>query len=57
VTAIQAIVNPLVNWIWIGGIVLVLGTVVCLLPKFEKHAKTAEQREVAAPSVAAVAVT
>ena len=32
--AIQVIINPLVNWIWIGGIVLGLGGVVCLLPRF-----------------------
>ncbi len=24
--------NPLVNWIWLGGLILVLGTVVCLVP-------------------------
>jgi len=31
--AIQAIVNPLVAWIWIGGIVMSLGAVFCLLPR------------------------
>jgi cytochrome c-type biogenesis protein CcmF len=30
---IQAIVNPLVSWIWIGGIVLTVGAVVGLLPR------------------------
>ena len=24
--------NPLVNWIWIGGFVLVLGTLIALMP-------------------------
>jgi cytochrome c-type biogenesis protein CcmF len=34
--AIQAIVNPLVAWIWVGGIVLGLGGIVCLLPRFSR---------------------
>jgi cytochrome c-type biogenesis protein CcmF len=29
---IQAFVNPLVSWIWIGGLVLIGGTLVCLVP-------------------------
>jgi cytochrome c-type biogenesis protein CcmF len=29
---IHAYVNPLVKWIWLGGIVLVLGTLLCLVP-------------------------
>ncbi len=29
---IQAFVNPLVNWLWIGGILMMLGTIVCLIP-------------------------
>jgi cytochrome c-type biogenesis protein CcmF len=29
---IQAYVNPLVTWIWIGGLVLIGGTLVCLVP-------------------------
>jgi cytochrome c-type biogenesis protein CcmF len=29
---IQAYVNPLVSWIWIGGLVLIGGTFVCLVP-------------------------
>jgi cytochrome c-type biogenesis protein CcmF len=32
-TAIQAIVNPLVSWIWAGGIVMAAGAVLCLLPR------------------------
>lgn len=30
--AIQAIINPLVIWIWIGGIAMTLGGLLCLLP-------------------------
>jgi cytochrome c-type biogenesis protein CcmF len=29
---IQAFVNPLVSWIWIGGLLLIGGTFVCLVP-------------------------
>lgn len=29
---IQAYVFPLVSWIWIGGLVLIGGTFVCLVP-------------------------
>ena len=32
----QAYVNPLVAWLWIGGIVLVLGTGVCVFPGGER---------------------
>jgi hypothetical protein len=33
--AIQAIVNPLVNWIWAGGWVLTIGALICLVPRVE----------------------
>jgi hypothetical protein len=33
VTAIQVIVNPLVSWIWAGGVVMSIGAIVCLLPR------------------------
>lgn len=29
---VQAYLNPLVNWVWIGGLVMILGTMICLLP-------------------------
>jgi cytochrome c-type biogenesis protein CcmF len=29
---IQAFVNPLVTWQWIGGLVLIAGTLICLVP-------------------------
>jgi cytochrome c-type biogenesis protein CcmF len=31
---VQALINPLVSWIWIGGIVMTVGGIVCLLPRF-----------------------
>ena len=37
--------NPLVSWIWIGGLVFMLGTVVCLIP--DRHEKA--MQKVAAP--------
>jgi cytochrome c-type biogenesis protein CcmF len=35
IATLQVIVNPLVSWIWAGGIILGLGAIVCLLPKFQ----------------------
>jgi cytochrome c-type biogenesis protein CcmF len=35
---LQVIVNPLVRWIWAGGVVLTLGAVFCLMPKFAGRA-------------------
>jgi cytochrome c-type biogenesis protein CcmF len=32
VPVIHAFLNPLVKWIWFGGVVVVLGTIVTLLP-------------------------
>jgi cytochrome c-type biogenesis protein CcmF len=31
--ALQAYVNPLVSWIWAGGLVMVAGAILCLLPR------------------------
>jgi cytochrome c-type biogenesis protein CcmF len=31
-TIVQAFVNPLVSWIWIGYFVVLLGTIICLVP-------------------------
>ncbi len=41
VVALQVIVNPLVIWMWIGGIVLSLGGIVCLLPRMLPQAHPA----------------
>jgi cytochrome c-type biogenesis protein CcmF len=41
VTAIQVIVNPLVSWIWAGGVLMSIGAVVCLLPRLIPQRATA----------------
>jgi cytochrome c-type biogenesis protein CcmF len=46
---IQAIINPLVSWIWAGGIILTLGGIVSLLPRVLPHA--APVAAVAAPEI------
>jgi cytochrome c-type biogenesis protein CcmF len=38
VATIQGYVNPLVNWIWIGGCVLGLAGLLCLLPRIRTQA-------------------
>ena len=51
VTAIEAIVNPLVSWIWAGGVVMSIGGIICLLPRLIPQ----EQTEAAPLAVAAAA--
>jgi len=45
---ISAHLNPLVNWIWIGGLVLVLGTLIALIPS-QPGAGTSQRVVRAAP--------
>ena len=33
VTTLEMVINPLVSWIWVGGIVLTAGGVICMLPR------------------------
>ena len=44
---IQADINPLVMWVWIGGIVVALGTVIAMLPN--KRTGGSRKEEQAAP--------
>jgi len=40
----QTFLNPLVSWLWIGGVVMVLGTTVVMTPTpAERHARAAER--------------
>lgn len=47
---IRVLVNPLVSWMWAGGVVVVLGTLFAALPERRRRAARAEQssRQVAA---------
>lgn len=45
VTAFKFLVNPLVVWIWIGGAVLILGTVVAVWPDRRERLGALRQRE------------
>lgn len=47
--AIQAIVNPLVNWIWAGGWVLAIGAVICLIPRIESLFEKAAASQLTPP--------
>ncbi len=40
--ALQVYRNPLVNWIWIGGIIMALGSLLCLMPTAQKNPVTAQ---------------
>ena len=42
--ALKVFINPLVNWIWIGGFVFVVGNTLLLWP-MRKAAKPAIERE------------
>ena len=33
VATIQAHVNPLTSWIWLGGIIMVIGSILCMWPE------------------------
>ncbi len=45
----KAFINPLINWLWIGGFVFILGTVVAAWPTMQEH-----RERVAAPFGVAV---
>lgn len=42
---IHAYLNPLVRWIWLGGLVLVLGTIVALIPSRQPQIVLQAERE------------
>jgi cytochrome c-type biogenesis protein CcmF len=57
---IKARINPLVNWIWIGVVVIILGTAVALVPSRRAAAnrsRTIPEREVAETAHATMDVT
>jgi cytochrome c-type biogenesis protein CcmF len=40
----QVFVNPLISWMWIGGLVLTIGTGVCMWPSYAERTQTAPAR-------------
>jgi cytochrome c-type biogenesis protein CcmF len=50
VPILHAYLNPLVKWIWLGGIVVVFGTGLCLLPNRQPPAAARESAEPQAPA-------
>ena len=40
----RAIVNPMVNWIWAGGVVLLLGAIVTMWPSLKEIREEAAVR-------------
>lgn len=34
----QVFVNPMISWMWIGGVVIALGTVICMWPSYAERA-------------------
>jgi cytochrome c-type biogenesis protein CcmF len=58
VSAIQVRINPLVLWIWVGGIIMTAGALLCMLPPLLPRAVRAVAAEPAAePSVAPAPMT
>ena len=52
---IQVRVNPLVLWIWIGGIVMVAAALFCVLPPLLPWHRTVAAAEASTPAVVATA--
>lgn len=42
---IQIFINPLVNWVWLGGFIVVLGTLIALLPSLPAEKVTPRRLE------------
>ncbi|MBM4242241.1 MAG: heme lyase CcmF/NrfE family subunit [Deltaproteobacteria bacterium] len=40
----QVFVNPMIAWMWIGGVVLALGTGICMWPSYSERSVTAQAR-------------
>lgn len=48
----QIFLNPMISWMWIGGFVLFLGTVVCMWPSYTERTAAAPARVPAGSSTA-----
>lgn len=40
----QLFLNPMISWMWIGGVVMFLGTVICMWPSYSERTQTAGAR-------------
>lgn len=49
--AVQVILNPLVNWIWIGGALLTLGGLLCMVPQRRPVAVRDASEGIAGPAI------
>jgi cytochrome c-type biogenesis protein CcmF len=50
VASFEILRNPLVSWIWIGGIVMTVGGIICLLPRLMPQAQPAAPATVTPPA-------
>jgi cytochrome c-type biogenesis protein CcmF len=62
--SVQVLVNPMVSWLWAGGLIMALGTLLCLVPKQRSSAlgmsraqPRDEGRDEPEPEVVAAATT
>ena len=51
IATFKVFVNPLIAWVWLGGLVMVLGTLVAIWP--ERRAPVVERRQDTAVTVGA----
>jgi hypothetical protein len=50
---VKVLVRPLVVWMWIGGFIIALGTLVCIIPMGKPvHAESYQELHYQAPSAA-----
>ncbi len=49
--SVNVIINPLVQWVWIGGLVLLLGTLLALVPSSAERQMKEREKETAAATV------
>jgi cytochrome c-type biogenesis protein CcmF len=47
----QVFLNPLIAWMWIGGLVMTIGTAVCMWPTYAERTAVAHARDAAASQV------
>jgi cytochrome c-type biogenesis protein CcmF len=48
IAVFQVFLNPLVSWMWIGGLVMAIGTGVCMWPSYAERTQLARESAPAA---------